>query len=267
MTGFTPSPSRFVCASVCLLLAAASSGCEERQDDPMSTAEDAGDGMDGGGATAADAGVEDGGDDGPVPDGPSHACESPELTAMVARLDEGFSPEPRAQLSALFFAGGALRSVDGQECTPGTDLPNPHEDRANFADCFESYTCGGCPFWVIYDADDQLYGLDSGGWYLVGEFPDDPDAVVCEEHLGLYRLVDPDTVTHPADNDAEPSGGAGDVCSACLSDCQNVPGTSCCTGSGCLCEDECRPAPSDCGTRTFCCGPYGDCICTNNCPY
>lgn len=59
-------------------------------------------------------------------------------------------------------------------------------------------------------------------------------------------------------------GSGGDACSECLDTCKGLPG--CCTGSGCMCDDECGvdgcTAPYE-----LCCGPYGDCICTTNCPY
>lgn len=48
-------------------------------------------------------------------------------------------------------------------------------------------------------------------------------------------------------------GGGGSACDACISSCQGLP--SCCTGTGCICEDECS---------TPACGP-GYCIGCN--PY
>jgi len=54
-----------------------------------------------------------------------------------------------------------------------------------------------------------------------------------------------------------------DPCGDCISACSGLP--SCCTGLGCICQDEC--AVSGCTPPAeFCCGPY-DCICTTNCPY
>ena len=247
--------------ALALALALTTGACDSASEDPAVTEPGGGGGAGGTGGAPASSGE--------IPEGPTHECASPPQTEMVARLDEGFREEIRTQLSALFYKGGALRSIDGFECTPGTDLPNPHVDRAKFAECFEAYTCGDCPFWVMYDEDDDLYGVeDQGVHYLAGEFPDDPDAVRCPEHLGLYRVIDPDAVTQPDADNAKPASRSNDICSDCLSSCQGVPGTSCCTGKGCLCEDECRPAPSDCsGSSTFCCGPYGDCICLSNCPY
>jgi len=59
----------------------------------------------------------------------------------------------------------------------------------------------------------------------------------------------------------EPSNS--DPCGDCISACSGLSG--CCTGLGCICEDEC--AVSHCTPPAeFCCGPY-DCICTANCPY
>lgn len=56
-----------------------------------------------------------------------------------------------------------------------------------------------------------------------------------------------------------------DPCGDCISSCSGLGIPGCCTGAGCICEDEC--AVSGCTPpATFCCGPY-DCICTPNCPY
>jgi hypothetical protein len=210
------------------------------------------------GEPGADAGPQ------PIPEGPAHVCQSPPSTARIARLDEAFGTETDPQLSTTFYAGGALRTVGDVECTPGMDLPNPHVDRARFIECWEDYTCGDCPFWVGVDET-----ADGGPrFYLLGEFPDDPSAVRCSRHLGIYEIIDPDAVTQPATDNRTPRPGGNDACSDCLASCQHVPGSGCCTGQDCLCESACTPAPSDCpsGTR-FCCGPYGGCICTANCPY
>lgn len=56
-----------------------------------------------------------------------------------------------------------------------------------------------------------------------------------------------------------------DPCGDCISSCSGLGIPGCCTGVGCICEDEC--AVSGCTPPArFCCGPY-DCICTTNCPY
>lgn len=62
------------------------------------------------------------------------------------------------------------------------------------------------------------------------------------------------------------SGGVNSAaCQDCLSACQGY--SSCCTGVGCICEDECK-STSKCGPGlTYCCGPQGDCFCWEDCPY
>ena len=60
------------------------------------------------------------------------------------------------------------------------------------------------------------------------------------------------------------SGIGSSACSDCLAGCQGLP--QCCTGLGCVCQDACTPAGCPPGT-TFCCGPYGDCLCLEYCPY
>jgi hypothetical protein len=60
-------------------------------------------------------------------------------------------------------------------------------------------------------------------------------------------------------------GGGSDPCSECLKGCQGM--SSCCTGSGCLCESECEPACV--APNEFCCTTTGDCWCMpkSQCPY
>lgn len=59
------------------------------------------------------------------------------------------------------------------------------------------------------------------------------------------------------------SSSAGDACSDCLSSCRGL--SSCCTGTGCICQDDC--AVTSCNPPAeLCCG-VGGCICTSNCPY
>lgn len=68
----------------------------------------------------------------------------------------------------------------------------------------------------------------------------------------------------PASFCSNSGGSGGNACDKCLDSCQGLP--SCCTGLGCMCEDECKV--SSCTyPNVLCCGPYGDCICTKNCPY
>jgi hypothetical protein len=55
-----------------------------------------------------------------------------------------------------------------------------------------------------------------------------------------------------------------DACDECLETCSGL--SSCCTGLGCICEDACRVTGCNPPAR-LCCGPFGDCICTANCPY
>jgi hypothetical protein len=66
-----------------------------------------------------------------------------------------------------------------------------------------------------------------------------------------------------ADSFCDPA--TSDPCGDCISSCSGLGIPGCCTGLGCICEDEC--AVSGCTPPAeFCCGPY-DCICTTNCPY
>ena len=60
---------------------------------------------------------------------------------------------------------------------------------------------------------------------------------------------------------------ASDECANCLSSCQGMP--SCCTGSGCICYEECtlnQPCPEG---SEWCCSSSGDCFCMPpaQCPY
>jgi hypothetical protein len=57
-------------------------------------------------------------------------------------------------------------------------------------------------------------------------------------------------------------GTTNTACDDCLESCQGMP--SCCTGYGCMCQDEC--AITSCTPPyQLCCGPYGDCICLQSC--
>jgi hypothetical protein len=67
-------------------------------------------------------------------------------------------------------------------------------------------------------------------------------------------------------DDADCRGDAPNTeCDDCLAACDGLP--SCCTGTGCMCQDEC--AVTSCGDPyALCCGAY-DCTCTlpADCPY
>ncbi|MBN2342226.1 MAG: hypothetical protein JXX29_23720 [Deltaproteobacteria bacterium] len=56
------------------------------------------------------------------------------------------------------------------------------------------------------------------------------------------------------------------ACGDCLDSCQGLYLDSCCTGTGCLCQDACTPSDCD-GMRVRCCDDYGFCMCVDSCPY
>ena len=54
------------------------------------------------------------------------------------------------------------------------------------------------------------------------------------------------------------SASACPACDNCIHNCQDFD--NCCTGTGCICEDECNSCPCpDCMEQKWWCGPYGDC--------
>jgi hypothetical protein len=112
----------------------------------------------------------------------------------------------------------------------------------------------------------------STGDALCVRFPDQDVycAAVCKYHSDCadnccVPLEGGDGACGEASNCSGTSQGSGDACDECLDSCSGL--SSCCTGSGCICEDEC--AVTGCTPpNELCCGPY-DCICLppGDCPY
>lgn len=59
-------------------------------------------------------------------------------------------------------------------------------------------------------------------------------------------------------------GGGSSACDECLDGCQGL--SSCCTGSGCICQDACQPEGCSAG-MIRCCDDYGFCMCVADCPF
>lgn len=183
--------------------------------------------------------------------GAGPTCTGYPSEIAVAELEEALGAAPKTQFPALFSAEGRITSLDTTACAPTVGLHDPHA-KVQWMTCLDAYDCGGCEIWYGYFAGDAT---NPESFWLVG---DDAGPSQCAPFVGFYRLEAPDTV-------ADPSGGsAGDPCGDCLASCQGLP--SCCTGSGCACQGACAPAGCSSGS-TLCCGPYGDCICSSNCPY
>ena len=63
------------------------------------------------------------------------------------------------------------------------------------------------------------------------------------------------------DEDPEPIDPENTACQDCIAECQGM--SSCCTGSGCICQDECIPSMPDCsntGLELYC-DADGFCLC------
>jgi hypothetical protein len=197
------------------------------------------------------------GSDTPGPtDGPAAVCTKyADDTVAVAGLNEALGESAATQLAVTFYNQGSLRTIDGKECTPiaGTTQPTS----IGWMTCFEAYDCG-CEMWLGYYEGDG--GANPEAWYLIHDPRE--HAGSCPAFDGFYKMGPPWIGPSPDGHEAQPP--ASDPCGACLDGCQGL--SSCCTGSGCLCQGSC--APSSCSApATMCCGPYGDCFCTPNCPY
>jgi hypothetical protein len=180
--------------------------------------------------------------------GTTPQCAPYGVALAVAELDEALGTEPKTQFPATFTEEGFVASLDTTACQPTAGVNNPHE-KVLWMTCLDAYDCGGCEVWLgHYQGDD----MNPEAWYLLG---DDTD---CAQFAGFYQIKEPAQVADPG------GGGSRDACGDCLSSCSGLP--SCCTGSGCACQGACTPTGCSAGS-SFCCGPYGDCICTSSCPY
>jgi hypothetical protein len=228
-------------------------------------------------------------------------CLAEELPARVTARSE----EPNAVPSELelTFAGGVLTSVNGRPCTFCDEQPSRYEYVSLIA-CSQQYVCETIyrdiqPSWTVdswilevYEYnDDQAppqwrihansfigpdYVLGPADIEWEGCVPADCNARECGSNYcggSCGSCADPlhcfdGTCRDPSGTGGGGGGGAGggeSPCNTCLDICQGLDG--CCTGSGCLCQDACRPS-SDCGdSLTYCCGPDGFCFCTDSCPY
>jgi hypothetical protein len=71
-----------------------------------------------------------------------------------------------------------------------------------------------------------------------------------------FTTVDPDGSSIVSSG----SGSTQNECSACIAGCQGL--ASCCTGSGCICQDECLPPIPTCtGGKSLRCDSSGFCLC------
>lgn len=157
--------------------------------------------------------------------------------------------------------GTTLLELDGFACEPV--FPGYITAATAFGsdeyECEQYYLCGCC----IVEFKRQPLGLPGEEvrndiWQVYPQFPGCEIGLKQAQYIFNVDFEDAPPVT-------DPGGGEGGACSDCLSTCSGLD--SCCTGTGCICEDACRPS-NDCpeGSR-YCCGPDGFCFCTDACPY
>lgn len=225
-------------------------------------------------------------------------CIADELPARVtARAQD---PDTVPSELELTFEGGILTSLDGKPCT-FCDEPPTREGYVSLIACAQQYVCetifsdtrtfGTIDVWLIeaYEyRDDQeppqwtIRGTSFNGQkYFLG--PTDVEWPACVPADCNQRECGSDfcggscgtcpesercvngTCIPPINPSTTTSSSGQSACDTCLDTCQGFPG--CCTGTGCVCQDECRPSSTCAGGATYCCGPDGFCFCTTSCPY
>ncbi len=177
---------------------------------------------------------------GPAPTGPTVMCPYPE-DAADAILEEGLGD---STVRMYFYAGGAVRTINGTTCAPTTNGDPPPA----WIECFDTYDCGGCRLVL---GNGQVDGVRT--WYLL---PETPRSGTCPGLDGFYRLTDA----------CDPSC-AGRVCGddGCGGTCGSCGSGQVCSSDGARCEDYC---PAGCMQGSVCCGdPFcaGDCVGTPCC--
>lgn len=108
----------------------------------------------------------------------------------------------------------------------------------------------------------------SGGWEISSECVPDCDGRTCGDdgcggtcgscREGICSMTNVKAYCYV---DSVPDSGVGSsTCRACIAECSELAGVSnCCTGSGCLCERECRP--TSCPEELELCCRGSDCFC------
>lgn len=190
------------------------------------------------------------------------ASKCPRYTAAtaVAGIEEAWGEAVKVQLSVAFYPGGAIRMLDGQACRESSADTEPN-DMAGWMSCWEPYDCAGCELWLgYYEGSDEL----EESWYLIRP-RGAAGAAACDAYSAFYRILDPGQASSDVGIDAPPMlAGESSACDDCLATCSGIQG--CCTGSGCICQAACAPTGCQSPAR-LCCGSFGDCFCTPNCPY
>jgi hypothetical protein len=149
------------------------------------------------------------------------------------------------------FDQGALATFEGVACRAASSGAKTSE----FGSCRQYFVCGCCGFQLERSGSGAMIEAVPSfrGESCSPNFPEMTD----------YEVREP-----PASGAGGQAGTGGtssrSACDSCLSTCRGLSG--CCSGVGCICESDCQV--TSCGPGfTLCCGPYGGCFCSNNCPY
>lgn len=151
------------------------------------------------------------------------------------------------------FDQGALVTFEGAPCRPASSGAKTSE----FGSCRQYFVCECCTVELERSGSGATFEhiRISSGESCSSDFPQGTQYEVRGASGGTGG-----TGGQPI------TGGTGpkSACDTCLSSCRGL--SSCCSGVGCICERDCQV--TECGPGTaFCCGPYGGCFCSDNCPY
>ena len=181
--------------------------------------------------------------------GPTPMCPYPEETAS-ASLAEG-APNAAKEIDLTFYPSGALKTVDGRgDCKP-TDNPYPGSEPGTTTDCFDTYECDGCVFYL----GRRLLQNGMSGWYLVDVTVGESEMSSCPKFEGFYPWeiqCQPDC----AGKQCGPDGCGGTCGSTCT-------GNEVCSQDTYTCE-----CPDGCLQNGVCCGGAfcaDDCVGTPCC--
>lgn len=187
----------------------------------------------------------------------------------IARQYSSVGPRPNGKILSVEFFNGDPVSVNGMACVP--EINQGFDQSASFDDCNRRFICGCCVF--TFDtylapgktADEVNYQVEA----LTSEQAQPDQIAYCQGILerGRYEIETPTPYTATSG-----SGGVGSSkCQTCLKQCRDLNVPNCCTGSGCLCQQECTATSCASGYKR-CCGSDGYCFCAKqdspfSCPW
>lgn len=188
---------------------------------------------------------------------PATACERDNLDGAYYLDTEYviFFPKATVPVNAL-FEFGALKEFNGASCAvvQSTDFGDVKDTAC--PDCEVLWDCGGC--WIKQEISTSLFGshkwtlkpFSSNGCpedisikYMVESvassscFYTDSDYCLNDSYCAINEICKND---HCQASTSSGGGSSSTSCSDCISSCSGLGIPSCCTGTGCICESDCR---------------------------